>query len=175
MSAVRTPRNVAQATVLLSRYAAIESDVAEIESVRNGSIARANELADERLAPALAELAEIRAKLEPWWASAHAELAGKRKSIELGGCKVGMRLTRSKLVHGFEDEDKATEALRGTRYARQTVRVRYSVDRAGTSKLLQLGGKTAETIAALGFSVEPGVDEFFVERAEQDGTLGPGR
>jgi hypothetical protein len=63
--------------------------------------------------------------------------------MELGGCVIGSRKSRPKLAHGFESDDKATEALRSTRWARLTTHVTYSLDRTGTLKLLQLGGKAA--------------------------------
>jgi hypothetical protein len=74
-------------------------------------------------------------------------------------------MSRPKLAHGFESDDKATEALLGTRWAKQTTRVKYSLDRTATLKLLQLGGKAGADVAALGFLVEPGTDSFFVERS----------
>ncbi len=172
MNAVRAPRSVAQATALLDHYAELADAVAHIENGRNAKIAQANASADAERVPLLAGLEEIRTKLEPWWQGAGPALAGKRKAIERGGCMVGTRLSRAKLAHGFEDEDKAVEAQRGTRYQRQTVRVRYSIDRTGTVKLLRLGGRTAETLEGLGFSIEEGADVFFVERAEQVGTIG---
>ena len=49
-------------------------------------------------------------------------------------------------------------------YARHTTRVSYSLDRTGTLKLLQLGGKTTTSIRLLNFSIEQG-ERFFVERS----------
>ncbi|MDP8995300.1 MAG: host-nuclease inhibitor Gam family protein [Pseudomonadota bacterium] len=169
MSAVRAPRTVAQATALLERHAALQGLLEAVEGRRGALIARANARADAAATPLLAELQAIAARLEPWWQDAGRTIAGKRKSIELGGCTIGTRASRPKLAHGFEDDDKAVEALRATRYGRQTVRLRYSVDRVGTVKLLQLGGKAAETLQELGFRVDQG-EEFFVQRVEQAGT-----
>jgi hypothetical protein len=90
-------------------------------------------------------------------------IAGGKKSTELGGCKIGLRTSRPKLAHGFESDDKAIEALRGTRWAKRTTRVSYSLDRTGTLKLLQLGGKAAADVASLGFSIEQG-ERFFLGR-----------
>jgi hypothetical protein len=43
-----------------------------------------------------------------------------------------------------------------------------ALDRIATLKLLQVGGKTAgAAIAELGFEIEQGSDQFFVERAQQ--------
>jgi hypothetical protein len=172
---VRTPRTVAQATQLLERHAELEGRLALAEAARSEAIGRANASADAAAAPLLEEMRAIAEKLEPWWRSAREALAGKRKSIELGGCMIGTKMSRPKLAHGFEDDDKAVEALRASRYAKHTTRVRYSIDRAGTLKLLQVGGRTSETLRELGFSVEEGRDCFFVERAEQAGTMGAGR
>jgi hypothetical protein len=110
-------------------------------------------------------MTEIEAALEVWWKAGGNAVAGDKKSAELGGCLIGLRKSRPKLTHGFESDAKATEALRGTRWAKQSTRITYSLDRTSTLKLLQLGGKAGSDIAALGFSIEQG-ERFFVERVK---------
>ncbi|HEY0131643.1 MAG TPA: host-nuclease inhibitor Gam family protein [Allosphingosinicella sp.] len=168
---VRVPRTVGQATAMLERYAAITGELARAEERRSRLIVRANAAADVITAPLVTEAGAILLKLEGWWKTAGPDLAGKRKSIELGGCMIGSRASKPKLVHGFESDDKAVEALRGTRHGKQTTRLKYSLDRPATLKLLQLKGGTAEAIAELGFSIDQG-ERFFVQRAEQAGTIG---
>lgn len=166
-----TPRTIAAATRLLERYADLDARCALLEQDRTNAIAAANQRADVASAPMLAELAKISAALEQWWPSASAEVAGSKKSAQLGGCMIGTKLSRPKLAHGFESDDKALEALLATRFAKHTTRVKYSLDRVSTMKLLAVGGKTGQAIAGLGFRAVPGEDQFFVQRAEQVGSI----
>ncbi|HXH52552.1 MAG TPA: host-nuclease inhibitor Gam family protein [Sphingomicrobium sp.] len=162
MSAV--PRSLPAATRLLERLADLDGQIAAVEEVRSRETARVNADADAEAAPLVKEREAIAAALEPWWHAEGPDLAKGKKSMEIAGCLIGLRLSRPKLSHGFESDDKATEALRGTRWARQTTRVKYSLDRTATVKLLQLGGKAGADLSSLGFSVAQ-EDAFFVERA----------
>ncbi|MEA3042989.1 MAG: hypothetical protein QOH47_827 [Sphingomonadales bacterium] len=174
MSAPKTPRNVAEATALLEHYGELAEAAAFIETTRNAAIASANAQADAELAPLLTELAAIAARAERWWtAKGRAALAEKRKSIELGGCEIGSRASGAKLAHGFDDDDKAVEALRGTRFGNLTTKTKHSLDRAATLKLLKAGGKTGKALEALGFKIDAGADSFFLTRIEQAGTIAP--
>jgi hypothetical protein len=162
---VKPPRTLAAATQLLEEFADLTSRVALVEEDRCERIAKANAWADTAAQPMLARLEEIRAAIEPWWSQSGHELASGKKSMELGGCVIGSRMSRPKLAHGFETDAKATEALLGTRWAKRTTRISYSLNRTGTLQLLQQGGKAAADVASLGFSIEQG-DRFFVERPE---------
>jgi hypothetical protein len=169
MSSVRSPKAIPAATRLLEEFADLTSRIALVEEDRADSIALANSRADGAAQPMLDRLEDIRAALEPWWLASGQALAGGNKSVELGGCLIGLRLSRPKLAHGFESDDKATEALRSTRWAKQTTRVKYSLDRTATLKLMQLAGKAGQDVASLGFSIEQS-NAFFIERAEQAAT-----
>jgi hypothetical protein len=160
---MRSPKTLAAATQLLEEYADLSSRIALVEEDRAESIAKANVVADVAAQPMQARLEEIEAALEPWWTKGGHELAGGKKSMELGGCVIGSRMSRPKLAHGFANDDKATEVLRGTRWAKRTTRISYSLDRTATLKLLQLGGKTGAAISSLGFSIEQ-AERFFVDR-----------
>jgi hypothetical protein len=108
--------------------------------------------------------------LESWWPHAvAADIAKGKKSMQLGGCVLGTRKSRPKLAHGFENDDKAIAAIPG-RIFKQCTKIKYSLDRTGIVKLLQLGGKAGQDLAAAGFSIEQD-EKFFVERAEQAGTI----
>ena len=156
----------------VERHAQLEGQLAGVEATRSAGLARVNAAADAEATPLLEEMGAIALKLEPWWQGAKDELAGKkRKSIELGGCMIGTRLSRAKLAHSFEDDDKAVDALRASRFAKVTTLVRYSIDRTATLKLMQQPGMAAKRLAELGFSIAPGADTFFVQRVEQSGTL----
>lgn len=169
---VRIPNTVARATALLERHALIEGQVAAAEARRSALLARANAAADAKVSPLLEELAALDAALAPWWESEGAAIAGKRKSVELGGCMIGTRQGKATLQHGFVNDDAAVLALQGTRYARQALRVKISIDRTGTAKLLDVGGRTSAALKELGFSLSAPSATFFVKRVEQQGTIG---
>lgn len=169
---VRIPNTVARATALLERHALLEGQVASAEARRSALLARANAAADAKVSPLLEELAALDAALAPWWESDGRAIAGKRKSVELGGCMIGTRLAKAKLGHDFVDDDAAVLALQGTRYARQAVRVKYTLDRTGTARLLDVGGKTSAALKELGFWMSEPEATFFVKGVEQQGTIG---
>jgi hypothetical protein len=115
---------------------------------------------------------EIAIALKSWWPAAAPHIADGRKSVQLGGCVLGMRQSKARLGHDFATDDQAAVALFKSRFRKHTTRIKVALDRTATLKLLQIGGKTAAAIAALGFKIEPGADVFFVERVQQDRTVG---
>ena len=96
MGAIRKPQSQAAAQRLLELYAELDGRIAGMEEARDAAIAKANAVVDKDMAPLIAERDKIAEKLEPWWDEAADELTkGKRKSIELGGCEIGTRLSRN--------------------------------------------------------------------------------
>lgn len=169
---IRAPKNVAQATELLERVAELDGLIGTLEGRRSRMMARTNAAIDARTMPLLQERAAIAERIEPWWATAKAELLAKdRKSIELGGCMIGSRMGGKSLVHGFPNEDEAVGALRVAKLAKTTTRTTTSLDKAGIRKLIEAGGKIAASLLGLGFSVGQS-ETFFLERAQQRGTVG---
>jgi hypothetical protein len=163
------PKSTAAATRLLEEYADLQARIALVEEDRTRAIAVANQRADVAAEPMLKRMGAIAAAVESWWPHAAPLIAGGKKSVELGGCTIGTRLSRPKLVHGFESDDKAIGAV-PTRWFKQCTRIRYSLDRTGTLKLLQLGGKASQELATAGFRIEQ-EDKFFVERVQQAATI----
>jgi phage host-nuclease inhibitor protein Gam len=162
MSAIRLPRSTASAIGLLELFAHHDAEIAAVEAQRSASLARINAEADAEIAPLVEKREAVRAKLAEWWPGAEAELTeGKRKSIELGGCKIGTRKGRTSLSVAGEEDDALT-LLKTLRWAKDLVRVKYSIDRAATLKALD--GKHAAALAELGLSKAEGEDAFFVER-----------
>ena len=165
------PRTLAAATALAASFAEADGRLAAIEEKRKVKLGRINAAADAMAGPLIAELAGMAERLERWWGKGGAAIAGDAKSAQLGGCLIGTRSHAASLAHTFKDEKAAVAALRKTRLATRTVRVRYALDKVGTLKLVQSGGKTGEALIALGFSAEQG-ERFFVSRVEQPGAIG---
>lgn len=165
------PKSQAAATKLLEEYADLDGRIALVDEDRAKAIALANQRADAAVTPMLERRAAIAASIESWWPGAAPHLANGKKSVELGGCILGTKKTRAKLAHSFDSDDKAVEALLASRFAKHTTKVKHTLDRTATLKLLEIGGKTTASIAGMGFSIEPGVDQFFIERVQQDRTI----
>lgn len=155
---------------MAERFARNAGSIGLIEAARNAEIARANKIADDELAPLIAERDAIAGKLEDWWAEAGAELThGKRKSIALGGCMIGTRVARQTLqIAG--DEAAVVDMLGALRWGKAFLRHRITLDRATLLKALD--GKHAVAIADMGVSASGGEPVFFVSAVEQGGTIG---
>lgn len=171
MSDHRQPRSTAAAAELCERYAELDAQRVAIEAERQEKLAAINADSDRAVEPVVKELAILAGKLEPWWdKQGAAELTdGKRKSAELGGCEVGTRASRAKLVLIGEERD-IVETLRPLRWAKPFVRVKYSLDRAATLK--GLDGPHEGRLAELGIEREDGTKQFFIKRVDQGGTMG---
>ena len=167
------PRNLEQATALIAQFAEVDAQRAAVEEQRKSELGRINAAADAAVAPLLQELEGLQVRIETWWTGfAPSVLPKGRKSAQLGGCMIGTRKAAAKLAHAFDSDDKAVEALQGTRYAKVALKVRQALDRAATLRLLQVGGKTSQAIAELGFRVDEPGETFFLQRVEQDGSIG---
>lgn len=169
MAACPIPKSIAAATKLLEEYADLSACLVAVDEDRQRSIAAANQGADVAADPLMKRQEIILAALESWWPSAALAIANGKKSVQLGGCMIGTRLSRPKLGHGFENDDKAVNAI-PSRHFKQCTRIKYSLDRTSTLKLLQLGGKAGQDLAAVGFRIDQS-EQFFVERAEQASTI----
>lgn len=168
-AAQRAPQTVEQATELLARFADASAQIDALEAQRAASLAQINGAADACIVPLAAELKDIAKQLKPWWAASIEELtAGRRKSIELGGCTIGYRISPPKVVHEHGRDGDAALVLLGTNYADRAVRVSYALDKPGVLKLLDeqalLEGDAVPdvSIASLGFAARQ-VEEFFID------------
>lgn len=170
MAAVRKPRSVKEATALLERFAELDGQMAEIEAQRRTELAEVNAEADGLIAPFLPERDAIVAKLQAWWRDSGHELTqGKRKSIALGGCEIGSRMSPATL--GVAGDELATaKTLFKQKWSRELVRVTIGLDRAAILK--SIDGAHAKDLAALGLSSVPGTETVFVKRVAQAGTVG---
>jgi phage host-nuclease inhibitor protein Gam len=169
MTTVRTPRTVEAATALLEQFSQLEAEIAAIEANRAACIADVNTRCDTAGNELLARREALLQALEPWWAKKAAELTqGKRKSIELGGCIIGTKAGRASLaIDG--DGDEIAQKLAKRKWADGLVRTKVSLDKAAILKVIN--GAYKRQLSALGLSRKEGEETFFVERAEQAGTL----
>lgn len=174
------PQTLAQATVLLSRYAQASAEISLIAANRDTVMAATKAAADTLAVPLIAELKDIVKQLKPWWAVSKGELTGdKKKSIELAGCKIGYRITPPKVTYAYGTDADAVEVLRATDLAELLISIKYSLDKPAILKLLEsedpepVDGDAAHTdddqvlppkqrIEELGFGSKQ-TEEFFVD------------
>ena len=167
---LRQPRSTEAATALLEQFARLDGEIALIERERQASIAAINARADTAANDLIAQRDAIRDKLASWWAKAGEELTGgKRKSIELGGCMIGTRAGKVSLAISGTADDLVGK-LQGLRsiWARRLLRTSVSLDKRAI--LAELDGQHADKLQAWGFAKDEGAEQFFVQRAEQEGT-----
>ena len=173
MTKLRVNATVDQARATAERYANVAGQLASVEENRTAAIGATNAVADALARPLIELLDGLRVELEGWWLRNAADVTGgKRRSAELGGCMLGLRAGRAKLVFDRGDDKAAVAVLQEHRWAKQLVRVTYAVDKAATLKALD-AGKHAGPLADLGFRAEGGTDTFFIDRVEQPGTATP--
>lgn len=164
------PKTIEAATALLERYAVLAGEVALIEAVRTSELAAAGTKADKAAQPLLDEQATIAAQLEPWWAANAAALTkGDRKSMTIGGCKIGTKQGAASLALDGDLWDMAALLLKAARWAKSLWRAKPAVEK--TAVLKALDGTHQDKLKAMGFSKKPGAVTFFVEAVAQAGTL----
>lgn len=162
-AAQRAPQTTEQATALLARFTTVDAEIASVNAQRDDTIAQANAAADACLVPLAAERDDIVKQAKAWFAANVDELTkGARKSIELGGCLVGNRLSNPKLAFAHGKDADGVTALKAVDWAADLLRIgKTTLDKPAILK--GLDGAVAEQLVALGFSAEQ-KDEFFVER-----------
>jgi predicted DNA-binding protein (UPF0251 family) len=162
------PRTTAEAQVLLADYAANAAAIDAIETLRNSEISAANAKADEAAVPLRIKRDAMRDALEAWWAKAGAALTqGKRRSIELGGCELGLQAGRSTLV--VQDEAAVVAALKDQLWAAYLINVKVTLDKRAALKALD--GPHSIQLKSLGLAKQAGEDAFFVKPVVQHGVI----
>jgi phage host-nuclease inhibitor protein Gam len=170
--AQRAPQTTDEAVTLLGEYAGLDARMAAINAQREAEIAAVNTAADQQIVAIEARMKEIFRQLSAWWAVAEPEMTGgKARSIELGGCQIGLRLTPPKLTHQYAKDAEAAVALRATAYGEQLTKISYTLDKPAILRTIdaqdEAGPAESEadgqvpTLRALGFAPKQ-TDEFFV-------------
>ena len=114
--------------------------------------------------PLDAERKDLAKQLKPWFEGNFDELTGgKRKSIDLGGCTIGYRTSPPKVTFAYGKDQDAVDALAGTGWDDELLRVKVTLDKPVTLKQLQ-GDLDDELVPLelLGFA-ETQTEDFFIE------------
>ncbi len=111
-AALRAPTSIEQATELLAQLATVVATIAAHDAQRVSAKQQIDAVADACIVPLAAERDDLFKRLQPWYeANAENLTAGRRKSIELGGCTIGHRTTPPKLAFEHGKDADGVEAL----------------------------------------------------------------
>lgn len=163
--AAPAPANATEATLMIGEYVAIERDKALARLAAEAAIDRIKAQRDNELRELEAQAAPLFAGLKAWWeAGGKDELAKGKRSAEIAGAKIGIRLTPPavKPKRGVKLGDVVTwlGSLRWTR-AKDFLRTKVELDRQAVIKAVQADAEIAEKFAAY-LTVEQ-ADEFFID------------
>lgn len=149
------------AAAALNAFAMLSADVAAINAERAVRIAEIDKDCDERIAGRKDRIAALFAELKPWWSVAGEALAGKRRSIELGGCEIGVRRTTPKVT--FRGTVAAALDLLKINAFLGLVATKESLDKAAILRALtDAESPVREQLKKLGFNHSQ-TDEFFIQ------------
>lgn len=164
--ATRAPASIEQATDLLAQLATVVATIAAHDAQRVSSKQEIDAAADACIVPLAAERDDLFKRLQPWYeANVEKLTAGKRKSIELGGCVIGHRTTPPKLAFEHGKDADGVEALLHFGRADGTLKVPApTLIKASILAELATGPADADVIPLelLGFSPKQS-EEFFIE------------
>lgn len=163
--AAPAPANAAEAILMIGEFVAIERDKALARLAAEAAIDRVKAQRDSDLRELEARAAPLFAGLKAWWeAGGKDELAKGKRSAEIVGAKIGIRLTPPavKLKRGVKLGDVIIW-LSGLRWARAKdfLRTKIELDKQAVIKAVQADAEIAEKFAAF-LTIEQ-TDEFFID------------
>ena len=164
-TAAPAPTTAEEAILMIGEFVAIERDIALEKLAAAAAIDRIEAQRDQRLAELAAQTQPLFAGLKAWWeAGGKDELANGRRSAEIAGAKIGIRLTppKVKLKRGVKLGDVVSwlQGLRWTR-AKDFLRTKVELDRQAVIKAVQADQQIAEAFAERLTVVQ--ADEFFID------------
>jgi phage host-nuclease inhibitor protein Gam len=150
---------------MIGEYVSIERDKALARLAAESAIDRIKAQRDNELRELEAQAAPLFAGLKAWWeAGGKDELAKGKRSAEVAGAKIGIRLTTPavKPKRGVKLGDVVAwlGSLRWAR-AKDFLRTKVELDRQAVIKAVQADAEIAEKFAAY-LTVEQ-ADEFFMD------------
>jgi len=170
-NSVNAPTSAAEATLMVGEYVAIERDKALERLAAEAAIDKIKQQRDDKLRELEAVAADLFEGLKAWWeAGGKDELAFGKRSGQIGGAKIGIRLTPPavKLKRGVKAADVVIW-LRDLRWARAKdfLRTKVDLDKAAVIKAVQADSEVAEKLA--GHLTIEQTDEFFIDtRIDED-------
>lgn len=172
-TAAPAPANAAEATLMLGEYVAIDRDKALERLAAEAAIDAIKAQRDTRLRELESQAAPLFAGLKAWWeAGGKDELAKGKRSAEIAGAKIGIRLAppKVKLKRGLKAEDVVAwlKGLRWTR-AKDFLRTKTELDKQAVIKAVLADEDVAFQLAP-SLTVEQ-ADEFFIDTGLDEDAL----
>jgi hypothetical protein len=162
-----------EAIQLLTRYAELDAQLDARKARVDAAIASLKAQADELDAPAIAEQKQIFLKLKPWWAVSGADIAGERKTWELGGCLIGHRTSNPALGH--PTPERVAVALLKSQGWWGLLRIKTELDKPAIVTAIRMlehappeDNEALDWLKAQGFSIVQ-KEEFFIDRLPPKG------
>ena len=157
------PQTTMAAIALLDEYRSLERDSLRDRIIADVVICETKRQLAERLAEREIVQKIHFAALKAWWEAGGKDMAGKARSADLAGTKLGVRLTPPKVKFGKGIKadaivDWLKRVVGGKPYLRTTV----ELDKQAVIKVVQAKGPMAEPLAAQGVTVIQ-TDEFFID------------
>lgn len=162
-AALTVPASQSEAIALLAEYRAAERRALELRLGYELQIDKFKTERDQVLALIAADQAPRFAALKAWWEAGGKELAGKRRSAELAGATLGIRLTPpavkfAKGINAGRIVDWLGRVVGGTAF----LRTKVELDKPAIIKVLSEDGPMAEPLSNQGVTVIQ-TDEFFID------------
>lgn len=164
-AAVVAPSDASEATLMIGEFVAIDREMALERLAAAAAIDRVKAQCDKRLRELEAQAAPLFAGLKAWWeAGGKDELARGKRSAEIAGAKIGIRLTPPavKFKRGVKVGD-VVAWLRDLRWARAKdfLRTKVDLDKQAVIKAVSADEEIGERFAAHLTIVQ--ADEFFID------------
>lgn len=176
--AVDVPATRAEADALVREYALAEHKAGAVRGFADVQIAKSKADRDAILAMIETEQSAIFARLKAWWEATGKDEAGLRRSLDIDGTQIGLRLTTPKL--GFVGKLKEFDALTILRRMgwRQFIRTKEDVDKAAIIRAFGVSEPNEREAAELDVLAETFTvtqkDEFYIAVAPLEKTLTQG-
>jgi phage host-nuclease inhibitor protein Gam len=164
-TSINAPSDAAEATLMIGEYVKLERDQALERLAAEAAIDAIKQRRDQRLAELEAEAKPLFAGLKAWWeAGGKDELAKGRRSAEVAGAKIGIRLTTPavKFGRGFNAASVADWLIdTGWRRAKEFLRTKTELDKQAVIKAVQ-SDKVVADVFREQLTVQQ-TDEFFID------------
>ncbi len=161
--ALAVPASTAEAAALLADYVAADRKISEVQLVAEQVLDQVKAERDALIALVSAEQPGRFASLKAWWEAGGKDIAGKGRSAEIAGAKLGVRLTTPavKFGKGWNGE-KVVAWLSNQRWLGKTRFLRKKVELDKPAVIKAIGEPGVAKVFAKVLTVNQ-TDEFFID------------
>lgn len=166
-AAIDVPATAEEALAVIEHYVILERALLEERLYAEGELDRIKAERDARMTGIEAQRRELYSALKSWWEAGGArDVAGRKRSAEFGGAKIGVRLTPPavKFSRGVK-EGAIVDWLKSIRWSEASRFLRRppaKLDKAALIKSAHDDDHVRQIFEGKGVTVEQ-VDEFFID------------